>query len=89
MWRETTLLTDRAAQFAIAKIYAFSDSVPQLGGISTEPVKVWEKKINCNLETRYLKIWIGSTGIKWNSSGNFAKIHYIGKSRRVTENNAF
>ena len=27
MWRETTLLIDKAVQFAIAKIYVFSDSV--------------------------------------------------------------
>ena len=39
MWRETILLTDRAAQFATGKLYVFSDSVLQLGGISTEPVK--------------------------------------------------
>ena len=27
MWRETTLITDRAVQFAAAKTYVFSDSV--------------------------------------------------------------
>ena len=32
MWRETTLLTDRAVQFATAKTYVFSDSVLCLGG---------------------------------------------------------
>ena len=42
MWRETTLLTDRAVQFATAKTYVFSNSVLCLGGISTEPVKAWE-----------------------------------------------
>ena len=45
MWRETTLLTDIAVQFATAKTYVFSDSVLCLGGISTEPVKAWEGKI--------------------------------------------
>ena len=39
VWRETTLLTDRAVQFATAKSYVFSDSVQRLSGISTEPVK--------------------------------------------------
>ena len=38
MWRETTLLTDRAVQYTIAKTYVFSDSVLCLGGISLEPV---------------------------------------------------
>ena len=37
MWRETTLLTDRAVQFATAKkTYIFSESVLCLGGIRPE-----------------------------------------------------
>ena len=54
-WRETTLLTDRAGQFATATTYVFSDSVLCLGGISTEPVKAWESRIKWFLETRCLK----------------------------------
>ena len=53
--RETTLLTDRAVQFATAKIYVFCDSVLSLRGISTEPVKAWERKSKWFLETHYLK----------------------------------
>ena len=53
--KETTLLTDRDVQFATAKAYVFSDKVPCLGGISTEPVKAWESNIKWFLETRYLK----------------------------------
>ena len=34
MWKETTLLTDRAVQFAAAKTDVFSDSVLCLGGLS-------------------------------------------------------
>ena len=52
---ETTLLIDRAVQFATAKTNVFSDSVLCLGGISIEPVKAWESKIKWFLETRYLK----------------------------------
>ena len=55
MWRETTLLIDRAVQFATAKAKVFSDSVLFLGGISDEPVKAWESKIRWFLETRCLK----------------------------------
>ena len=55
MWRETTLLTDRAVPFAIAKTCVFSDSVLCLGGISTEPVQAKKSKIKGFLETRYLK----------------------------------
>ena len=51
VWRETTLLTDRAVQFATAKTYVFSDSVRCLGGISTEPVEAWESKIIWFMET--------------------------------------
>ena len=43
MWRETTLLTDKAVQFATAETYIFSDSVLCLGGISSEPVAACEK----------------------------------------------
>ena len=39
MWRETTLLTDRAVQFATARTYVFSDSVLCLGGISKVRLK--------------------------------------------------
>ena len=45
LWRETTLLTDRAVQFATAQTYVFSASVLCLGGISSEPVEAWESKI--------------------------------------------
>ena len=51
MWRETTLLIDRAVQFAIAQTCVCSDSVICLGGISTEPVEAWESKIEWYLET--------------------------------------
>ena len=55
MWRKTTLLTGKDVQLATAKTYVFSDSVLCLGGISIEPVKAWESRINWFLETRYLK----------------------------------
>ena len=46
MWRETTLLTDRAVQLANDKYYVFSDPVLCLGGISTEPVKHGKARLN-------------------------------------------
>ena len=55
MWRETTLLTGRAVQFATAQTYFFSDPVLCLGSVSDEPVKAWESRIKWFLETRYLK----------------------------------
>ena len=45
MWTETTLLTDRAVEFATAKTDVFSDSVLCLGGTSTEPVKAWKARL--------------------------------------------
>ena len=50
IWRETTLLTDRAVHFAAAETFVFSDSVLCLRGISDEPVEAWEF-----LEARYLE----------------------------------
>ena len=43
-WRSTTLLCDRAVEFATAKTYVFSDSVLCLGGVSDQPVDAWKNK---------------------------------------------
>ena len=45
MWKETSLLTDRAVQFATAETFGFSDSVLCLGGISDEPVEALKSRI--------------------------------------------
>ena len=78
-WRETTLLTDSAVQFATAKTYVFSDSLLCLGGISDEPGEAWESRIKWFLETRSLKDLDWIDGEK---SGKFHRIHYFGNSRR-------
>ena len=52
MWQRTTLLTDKADQFATAKTYVFSDSVLCKGGISPDPVKAWKEKINWFMDSR-------------------------------------
>ena len=54
--RETTLLTDKAVQFATAETCVFSDSVLCLGRISPEPVKAWESKIKWFVESRYFRV---------------------------------
>ena len=54
-WRQSSLLCDRAVLTVKSKTYVFADSVPCLGGISTEPVQAWKDKIEWYLETRYLK----------------------------------
>ena len=83
--RETTLLTDRAVQFATAKTYVFSDPVLSLGGISTEPVKAWVRKIKWFSENSFfLKKKIGSDR-RWADGvrvEKFPRLHYIGNSRR-------
>ena len=53
MWKETTLFTERAVQFATATTYIFSDLVLCLG--RHEPVEAWDSRIKCLFETRYLK----------------------------------
>ena len=73
MWRETTLLTDRAVQFATATTCVFADSVPGLGVISTQPVKAWESKINCFWKHVISNIWIESSGSRWSSSGKYSE----------------
>ena len=54
-WKETSLLSDRVVENIHAKTYIFSDSVVCLGGMSTEPVHTWKKKIQWLLDTDYFK----------------------------------
>ena len=51
MWQRTTLLTDKAVQFATANTYVFSDSVLCLGGSSPDPVRAWNDKTNWFMES--------------------------------------
>ena len=53
-----------------------------MGDFGTAPVQVWKDKIKWYLETRCLKDVGRSTGNRWNSSGKFFRIHYVGNSRR-------
>ena len=85
MWRETTLLTDRAVQLATVKTHVFSDSVLCLGGISIEPVKAWEMKIKWFLETRYLKDLDRIDGkqmeFEWKMSTEFTTLGFLDDSK--------
>ena len=45
MWRESSLLYDRAVRIVKSKTFVFADTVQCLGGISTEPVQAWKDKI--------------------------------------------
>ena len=80
--RQTTLLTDKAVQFATAETCVFSDPVLCLGGISPELVKLGKVRSNVLWNHVILEYWIGSTENRWNSSGKLTRIHYIGNSRR-------
>ena len=44
VWRESSLLCDRAVHILKSKTYVFADSVPCLGGVSTAPVQAWKDK---------------------------------------------
>ena len=88
MCRETTLLTDRAVQFATDKTYVFSDSMLGLGGISDEPVKAWESMINkLFLETRYLKaldrIDGGPMEFEWTNFPGFTTLGILGEIQKM------
>ena len=45
MWRESSLLCDRAVRIVNSQTDVFSDSVLCLGGISTAPVQAWKDKM--------------------------------------------
>ena len=55
MWRESSLLCDRAVHIIKSKAHVFADSVLCLERISDQPVQAWRDKIKWYLETRYLK----------------------------------
>ena len=55
MWKETTLLCDRAVQIANSKTFVFSDLVLCLGTLSDKPVEAWKDRIKWFVETSYLK----------------------------------
>ena len=69
MWQRTTLLTDKAVQFATAKTLVFSESVLCLGGISPDPVRAWKDKINWFMESHSFKELDRIGGSRWSSSG--------------------
>ena len=52
-WISTSLLHSRAYQYANAKVYVFSDSVPCLGRKGHNPVESWKKQIQWYSETNY------------------------------------
>ena len=52
-WISTSLLHSRADQYANAKVYVFSDSVPCLGRKGHNPVESWKKQIQWYSETNY------------------------------------
>ena len=64
MWRESSVLCDRAVHIMKSQTYVFAGSVLCLGGISTAPVQAWDSRINWFLVTRYLKDQRGIDGIR-------------------------
>ena len=88
LWQRTTLLTDKAFQFATGKTYAFSDSVLCMGGISSNPVNAWKGKFDLTGLRIHVntKNWIESTGSRWSSSGQFSMIHHIAVRKRKQRN---
>ena len=82
MWRETSLLCDRAVHIANSKTHVFADSVLCLRSLSDKPVEAWKDRTKWFLETRYLKDLDrnrrGADGVRVD---NFPRIHYVGNSR--------
>ena len=77
MWQKTTLLADKAVQFATAKTYIFSNSVLCMGGINSDPVKAWKEKINWFMNSRQFRELDRIDGKPMEFEWNFPRIHYI------------
>ena len=78
MWRERTLLTDRAVQFATTKTYVFSDSVLCLEVSAMSQSKHGEAGSMGFWKHVISRIWIGSTVSRWRSSGFFPGFTTLG-----------
>ena len=70
MWRESSLLCDRAVHIMQSQTNVFADP------------KLRKSKLNGIWTHAISKMWIESTGNRWNSSGKNHRIHYVGNSRR-------
>ena len=55
MWRQSSLLCDRAVRIMKSKTHVFADSVLCLGGIILHQSKLGKTEFNGILDTRYLK----------------------------------
>ena len=58
IWRESSLLFDRAVRVMKSNTYVFSDSVQCLGRISPELVQAWKDKLNGMRKHAIPKNWI-------------------------------
>ena len=74
MWRETTLLTD---SLQLPKPTSSLTQCHVWGGMVLDQSKRGKARLNGFWKHVIKKIWIGSTGNKWNSSGKFTRIHFM------------
>ena len=79
-WKQLSLVDDEEViSLSHAEVYVFSDSVLCFGKMNQNPISntVWGSwngsKIHHNTEH-----WTQATENRWNSSGIFPRIHYIG-----------
>ena len=88
MWQRTTLLSDKAVQFATAKICLFH-SVLCLGGINSNPVKAWKEKIDWFMNSRqYTELDRIDEELVELEVEHFPRIHdNIGDPRRDSKDN--
>ena len=76
--RETTLLTDKAVQFATAETCVFSDPVLCLGRISPELLKLGKVRSSGLWNHAISEYWVGSTENRWNARKIFLGFTTLG-----------
>ena len=82
MWRESSLLCDRAVRIMKSKTYVFSDSVLCLGGISPEPLNSLERRNQMVFGKHYLKELDRIDGEPMEFEWTISQDHCIGNSWR-------
>ena len=88
MWRETTLLIDRAAQFATAKTHVFSDEQKRFPGFtalrSLDEIQKLMTESQCEPEQFKGRItFMSMYSIDWEKGGNIENC--IANAHRVSE----
>ena len=80
-WKQLSLVIDEEViSLSHAMVYVFSDSLSCLRKVNQNPTSntAWEEKLSWFKDSHNTELWTQLTEGRWNSTGIFPRIHYIG-----------